>query len=780
MRNLLLFLFMLLLASCAAYTQYQLDQQYGIQDPGRFDRPPPNPSTVSYRRDVKPITDSRCAVCHGCFDAPCQLQMGSYEGITRGASKERVYGDIRFSAADPTRLFIDRQNNVEWRLRDFYPILNERNSDPVTNREASVMARMLKLKREHSFPKAGLLPAEHFDFSLYRDQTCPALEEFDDFAKNHPEWGMPFGLPPLSNKEQQTLTRWLEAGAPVEVPLPLAHTQLDQAASWEVFLNGDSFKAQLMSRYIYEHWFLAHLYFDNLPEHLFFELVRSKTPPGQPIEFIASRRPFDDPQVARVYYRLRPVRGTLLSKTHMPYALNDQRMQRIKGWFIDKPYPVRQLPTYSPEVATNPFVAFEQIPVQSRYRLMLDEAHFTVMSFIKGPVCQGQTAVNVINDYFWIGFINPDHALQETQNFLANALKHVELPIDKQRLSSLLKWRSYSQQENDYLRAKSTLLNKVMNGKNLPNLAMLWDGDGNNPNAALTVFRNFDNASIVQGFVGEQPQTAMIIGYPLLERIHYLLVAGFDVFGTIAHQLQARLYMDFLRMEGELNVLAFLPLEARSTVRDNWYRDVPKDVNAHLLDSQRLFSKNTGIAYKTKQTWPEFAGLWKQHLQPVLNKRFELDATTLPTDLALLKKLAKLKGKSVSYLPELSYLTVVDGQNQQHHFSLLRNSAHSNVSELFKEEKRRLPDEDTLTVTPGFIGSYPNAFYQLEARQLVEFIRDVERMNSEADYTQLSARFAIRRTNPQFWKHADNLHEAYRKSDPIEASLFDFNRFENR
>jgi hypothetical protein len=259
-----------------------------------------------------------------------------------------------------------------------------------------------------------------------------------------------------------------------------------------------------------------------------------------------------------------------------------------------------------------------------------------------------------------------------------------------------------------------------------------------------------------------------------------LLVAGFDVFGTIAHQLQARLYMDFLRMEGELNVLAFLPLEARNTVRDNWYRDVPKDVNVHLLDSQRLFSKNTGIVYKTKQAWPEFAGLWKQHLQPVLNKRFELNAATLPTDLTSLKQLAKLKGKSVSYLPELSYLTVADGQNQPHHFTLLRNSAHSNVSELFKEEKRRLPDEDTLTVTPGFIGSYPNAFYQLEARQLPEFIRDVERMNSEADYTQLSARFAIRRTNPQFWKHADNLHEAYRKSDPIEAALFDFNRFENR
>jgi Fatty acid cis/trans isomerase (CTI) len=83
-------------------------------------------------------------------------------------------------------------------------------------------------------------------------------------------------------------------------------------------------------------------------------------------------------------------------------------------------------------------------------------------------------------------------------------------------LTSLLKWRSYSHQETDYLRAKITLMNKMLVGNHRVNLSMLWDGDGQNPNAALTVFRNFDNASVVKGLVGEQPQTAMILDYPLL------------------------------------------------------------------------------------------------------------------------------------------------------------------------------------------------------------------------------------------------------------------------
>jgi hypothetical protein len=49
--------------------------------------------------------------------------------------------------------------------------------------------------------------------------------------------------------------------------------------------------------------------------------------------------------------------------------------------------------------------------------------------------------------------------------------------------------------------------------------------------------------------VGNNPKTAWLLNYQLLERIHYLLVAGFDVFGNVGHQLDARLSMDFLRME---------------------------------------------------------------------------------------------------------------------------------------------------------------------------------------------------------------------------------------
>ena len=106
---------------------------------------------------------------------------------------------------------------------------------------------------------------------------------------------------------------------------------------------------------------------------------------------------------------------------------------------------------------------------------------------------------------------------------------------------------------------------------------------GSNPNAALTVFRHLDSASVSFGLVGDYPETAWIIDYPLLERIHYLLVAGFDVYGNVGHQLNTRLYMDFLRMEGEFNFIALLPAAQRDAVRNYWYRDARQSVKDYLV-----------------------------------------------------------------------------------------------------------------------------------------------------------------------------------------------------
>jgi hypothetical protein len=691
------------------------------------------------------------------------VNLASYAGLTRGASRENVYA-TRLTPAEPTRLFMDAQSNAQWRRKGFHAVLNERMASPEAEREGGVLYRLLRLKQ------ANPLPGEKLDFSLDRAQQCPAIEEMTDFERKHPGWGMPFGLPALSQSEHDTLARWIEAGAPSSPPPPLSAAHAERVAQWEQFLNGDSLKARLMSRYIYEHWFIAHLYFDDLPGSeygdSFFQLVRSRTPPGQPIEVIATRRPYDEPGVERVYYRLRRVLEAPLAKTHMPYALSAARMARLKSLFLDPPYEVSALPSYQPTVASNPFVAFRELPVEARYRLMLEESQFTLMGFIKGPVCRGQIALDVINDHFWVLFEKPDPARAELQaQFLARELLNLRLPAEDESASGPIKWRRYAAFEEAYLKAKSQAMRAG------PTLDELWDGDAGNPNAALTVMRHFDSASVVQGLLGKEPQTVLLIGYPLLERIHYLLVAGFDVYGNVAHQLATRLYMDFLRMEGEMNFLALLPSDSRQAVHDRWYRGARRQGPAVLHDTAAYYPHETAVRYTSSAPLPELYGM--------LKKRSTTSRYDLPAAWPELQRLAALRGAALAHLPEASILTVVDAHGE-HHFSLIANRAHSNVAELFDEAERRLPAEDSLLVASGFIPAYPNAFFVVNAADLAKFVDRAASLGSEADYAALGGAYGVRRTDPRFWAHSDRLHLAWQSWAPKEAGLFDYNRFENR
>jgi hypothetical protein len=85
---------------------------------------------ISFNEQVKPILDQRCVVCHGCYDAPCQLKLSSYEGLERGANPQKVYDGARILPADPTRLFVDAKTTRDWRGKGFTPFSTTRRENP--------------------------------------------------------------------------------------------------------------------------------------------------------------------------------------------------------------------------------------------------------------------------------------------------------------------------------------------------------------------------------------------------------------------------------------------------------------------------------------------------------------------------------------------------------------------------------------------------------------------------------------------------------------------------
>lgn len=741
---------------------------------------------ISYTRHIQPLLERRCVVCHACYDAPCQLKLGSIEGLTRGASKEKVYDGTRLLEAQPSRLFVDALSTAQWRDKGFTPVTGETTGPTGSvNGTRGVLQRMLELKARNPLPATGNapLPKSAYDFGLDRKQSCPTPREMDAFEREHPHWGMPFGLPGLSPTETRLLTDWLRQGAPAEAIVPLTPAIANQVAQWESFFNGPSTKERLASRYLFEHLFLAHLHFDAGPSQPYFRLVRSLTPPGQPVQPVATRRPTDDPQSSTFYYRLELERETIVDKTHMPFALTPNRMARWRAWFLDDPYPVTHLPSYAPEVASNPFVVFQEIPPAVRYRFLLDEAAFFVMGFIKGPVCRGQVALNVIEDHFWVFFYNDrmDAAGEGMDELLRQQAHNLALPAEQSSRASVVSpWLSYALHERDYLQAKAAFMaRKVQEGRRI-DLGLIWDGHARNRNAALTVFRHFDNATVVQGLVGDPPKTAWVLSYSLLERIHYLLVAGFDVYGNVGHQLLSRLYMDFLRMEGEVNFLALLPRAEREALHNHWYRGASAQARIFLRSAQSQSLPDTHIPFRTAQPQRELYGLLRSHLAPVLETRHDIahvPDTSLRRDL---EQLAQSKGRSLDWLPELSYLRVDQAGQAPRYFTLLRNTGHANVSQLLSEKSALLPVENTLSVVNGLIGSYPNALYVVDRSQLETFTRQLGRLATEKDYTAFASRFAVRRSDARFWAFSDALQDAHLRQDPVGAGLLDYGRLENR
>ncbi|MEP0174099.1 MAG: fatty acid cis/trans isomerase [Paraglaciecola sp.] len=782
----------LILSGCATIANLDLNKLYG--DENSENRASANieqassPSSASqfFEDDVAPIIEQRCVVCHACYDAPCQLKMSSPEGIERGANKEKVYHGDRLLAATPNRLFMDALNPIAWRERGFYPVLNERQQNPVANTQASVLAKMLQLKQQHPLPKDKLLD-DRFDVSIDRSQECPTIQEFSAYADSQPFAGMPYALPELTSDEHNTLMTWIEQGAYMPNRAPISAEQQQAVDNLEGFLNADSLNMQLSARYIYEHLFTTHLYFKELVEpHTqpqFYNLVRSRTPIGEPIDIIASRRPFDKPDVSRVYYRLQPVVSTIVTKTHQPYAIDKSLLDKWQSWFVDAEYNVISMPSYEPEVAANPLIAFAQLPVNARYRFMLERAQNTIMGYIKGPVCRGQVALNVINDHFWVYFVEPEVATSPELNaFYESQRDNLRLPAEQESTALAVNWVEYAKRQGDYVRARHKFMNSAVEGGQQLSIDDIWNGDGNNDNASLTIFRHFDNASVIKGLVGAPPKTAWVIDYPLLERVHYLLVAGFDVYGNYGHQLLTRLYMDFLRLEGEANFLAFLPPKSRSEVHKSWYQKAGPELTSFMQGKVNKFDQPSGIEFTTKNYKEELFDMFAEHLKSVQPNEYKIkDSKLSHNNKALLAELNKLQGFSASILPELSMIMVeLENSDTPEIFTLVRNSAHYNVNSLFFEEDNRDFQNDNVTLVHGLLGSYPDVFWHVKEADIAKLVAKAQEIKTQKDYESFLDFFAVRRSSADFWAFSDRLNQTFMAHKPIEGGLLDYNRLENR
>lgn len=723
-------------------------------------------STPSYEADIRPIFDTKCVSCHACYDAPCQLNLTHPEGLQRGATKAAVYGEMRLKEAPMTRLFEDATSAEGWRDKGFFPVVGE-------DAASSLLWSAVSQGAKHALP-ADEPPPPAIDLSLGAKQQCPMREEYEAFSSESPLYGMPYGMAALTSDELDTIRRWLNAGAPIDTPAVSAdQAEAAEIQRWEAFLNQADPRAQLVARYLYEHLFLAKLSFAEADSAHDFRLVRTSSPPGSPIVPLPTRRPnqspLDDP-AALFYYRFELVRGTRVRKSHLPLVLSADYLDFLDELFLSGTWTTAPGSAHNWDRATNPFVAFADIPQDARYRFLLEDAWFFISNFIRGPVCRGPIALNVIQDHFFVGFIDPESDLDP--DFVDGARELLDLPGSPTNLQHYVRQtQRLARNQRKYLKRKDReLADQIPLGRET---SELWTG---HPEAQLTVFRHRDSSTVVRDWVGQEPETVWVMDFTTLERTYYALVANFDVFGSVFHLTSTRLYFDFIRAESEDNFLLFMPEEARKALRASWYRGLVvkrKQLRQYRFAGRDLPGANALSAEDPKADW----------LHQVRNfGPISAPEQATPLQRQVVQRLRALEEQPqpvAQYLPEMTVVhVVVDGSlTGDRVYSITRDRAHTNISFMLRERARLRPKEDGLTATAEVLGDYPNRIFRVPEAQVQAFFDQLAAVRSDEDYRALVRAFGLYRTDPALFDELDWLYQRDRQLHPVTAGRLDLYRY---
>jgi hypothetical protein len=730
---------------------------------------------IEYQKDVQPLFDRRCVVCHSCFDAPAQLKLNCSDGVVRGATKQRVYDSTRLKQAKHTRLHIDAQTEEEWRAKGFFSVLPDPAATNIQERlDTSVLYQMLALSRVRQLPEKGLL--DGIVRSNHDVAEAPTIDEFDLYATQFPCAGMPFYTYGLTENEFSTFMHWTAKGAPVEKEaVILTDWEQERIDKWETLLNGDSLRDQLIARYLYEHWSYANLHFSDAPQPVFYKVVRSRTPRGKPIERIATACCTDDPDVARVYYRIKKRHGALMRKTHLPYALNDAKLKRLQALFWEAKWDITELPPYGGRWKERPFEVFSSIPERSRYQFLLDDSYFFIQGFIRGPVCRGQIALNGIQDHFSVIFMDPDVDPSCADPEFRNASRdYLVLPT---RINTLFKYvfgfPKAKSRFKKFQKEQEKAIDRLFPAGSEIGMDAIWDGKGTTGTPLLTIFRHFDTASVVEGLVGPTPTSAWFGGYALFERIHYLLVANYDVYGPVAHGMSTRLYFDLLRYEGESNFMRLLPPEKRHELFKGLYQGIS---SRELRKKYKLPNDERGvdIAYtRDKDPMDQLHRMLKKRDDQVREERGDAYSELRHMSRTIPQSMADF----VQYTPEVLFIRVKMNDGTDEVYTILRNKAQKHVAHMFGEAGRRDPRNDNLVLLPGLIGDYPNFLMVIDEDDLDNFKESFFKANSVDKVLECYMTYAIMRNSTEFWPALDWFVEWQQKDDPINAGLFDLKHY---
>ena len=495
----------------------------GRQTPRRStSRPAPAPGAVSFERQVRPLLERRCVVCHACYDAPCQLKLTSWDGIARGGIEGAgLQGPAARGARPPGCTRTPRLHVGVARAR---LLPGPERARPGPRGEPGGQPAVSAAGAEAPAPDAGRWRCcrHRFELSLDAERKCPRLEQHAGYEKDQPLWGMPYGMPPLDDAEHALLERWLAAGAPAERAPAVAgggaepgpavggvlQRRLAASSSW----SRATCSSTCSSRTCTSRAIRSGGSSTSCARGRRRASPSNASPPGGPMTRPACR-------------------GCITAWSSIPRASSTRRTCPTPsarhgcgaGARCSSSRATRSLPcpAYDPDDGGEPV---RRVPRAARAGT--------------APVPAGRRPLPHHDFHQGAGVPGPGRPQRHQRSLLDRVHRSGRSGRPARPSSSrpsagscACRWRGRARTRSwragggtwrarrRTCRRSPTFWSAQLGPEEKVDLDLVWDGDGVNPNAALTVFRNFDAATVVTGLVGPPPKTTWVLSYPLFERI---------------------------------------------------------------------------------------------------------------------------------------------------------------------------------------------------------------------------------------------------------------------
>jgi hypothetical protein len=252
--------------------------------------------------------------------------------------------------------------------------------------------------------------------------------------------------------------------------------------------------------------------------------------------------------------------------------------------------------------------------------------------------------------------------------------------------------------------------------------------------------------------------------------------------------------MDYLRMEGELNFVTFLPPDDRVATFQYWYIGDKALEDTH--QQELLTRRGTEVVYTTGNAKRELVEqVLKERLDPVvgitfdrLNYHADDEVVAMPETFNsrddVIQGFRALNAPGTGFIRHVTnseanvlYVRLRGAPGGDRFVSIVINRWHDNVNAMFGETQRLDPSKDTIDFVFGSVGAYPNYFLDVAVADIPAFFDLLYNYDGSPEYQAKLNRFGVNRRDPRFWDTYDWFQNRFDESDPVNAGLYDLNRY---